>query len=298
MNATLQLMNNSFDSLKKKDPFSDEILALWVPVASYWLFSTFFHLLTKANIPYFEQYRIHSIGDMQKRNKVSMARVLSMVALQQLIQVVLGILVLHPLDPVSYAIREENTINSITAFFFNHYHSIHFAHILAKYIYLVLLPCLQFLSAMFIMDAHQYFFHRLFHMNKFLYKHVHSHHHRLYVPYAFGALYNHPIEGFFMDSLGAAIAIEVTRMTPHMSMLFFTFSTIKTVDDHCGYAFPWDPLQFLFGNNVQYHDIHHQSYGVKRNFSQPFFTIWDKLLGTEMSIKEAEKRGGFKKNTT
>lgn len=78
------------------------------------------------------------------------------------------------------------------------------------------------------MDAHQYFFHRLFHMNKFLYKYVHSHHHRLYVPYAFGALYNHPIEGFFMDSLGATIAFELTRMSPKMSMVFFTFSTIKT----------------------------------------------------------------------
>lgn len=78
------------------------------------------------------------------------------------------------------------------------------------------------------MDAHQYFFHRLFHVNKFLYKHVHSHHHRLYVPYAFGALYNHPVEGFLLDSLGATIAMELTRMSPKMSMVFFTFSTLKT----------------------------------------------------------------------
>lgn len=119
------------------------------------------------------------------------------------------------------------------------------------------------------MDAHQYFFHRLFHVNKFLYKHVHSHHHRLYVPYAFGALYNHPVEGFLLDSVGATIAMELTRMSPRLTVVFFTFSTLKTglfeflvhddffliciylVDDHCGYALPWDPLQFLFGNNVQ-----------------------------------------------
>jgi sphinganine C4-monooxygenase len=63
-------------------------------------------------------------------------------------------------------------------------------------------------------------------------------------------------------------------------MWFFTGSTIKTVDDHCGYALPFDPLQRLTSNNAAYHDIHHQSWGIKTNFSQPFFTFWDKYLGT------------------
>lgn len=63
-------------------------------------------------------------------------------------------------------------------------------------------------------------------------------------------------------------------------MWFFTGSTIKTVDDHCGYALPWDPLQHLTSNNAGYHDVHHQSWGIKTNFSQPFFTFWDRLLGT------------------
>lgn len=63
-------------------------------------------------------------------------------------------------------------------------------------------------------------------------------------------------------------------------MWFFTCSTIKTVDDHCGYALPWDPLQHITSNNAGYHDVHHQSWGIKTNFSQPFFTFWDRLLGT------------------
>lgn len=63
-------------------------------------------------------------------------------------------------------------------------------------------------------------------------------------------------------------------------MWFFTCSTIKTVDDHCGYSLPWDPLQHITSNNAGYHDIHHQSWGIKTNYSQPFFTIWDRLLGT------------------
>jgi sphinganine C4-monooxygenase len=70
------------------------------------------------------------------------------------------------------------------------------------------------------------------------------------------------------------------RMTARQGMVFFAFSAIKTVDDHCGYALPWDPLQHITSNNAGYHDIHHQSWGIKTNFSQPFFTFWDRFLGT------------------
>ena len=96
------------------------------------------------------------------------------------------------------------------------------------------------------------------HSNKFLYKQFHSWHHRLYVPYAFGALYNHPLEGIFLDTMGALIAEWMTSMSTRQALLLFTFSIMKTVDDHCGYTLPWDPLQWLTGNNADYHDIHHQ----------------------------------------
>jgi sphinganine C4-monooxygenase len=100
------------------------------------------------------------------------------------------------------------------------------------------------------------------------------------VPYAYGALYNHPIEGFVMDTLGAGVAYKASFLSQRAGMLFFVFCTMKTVDDHCGYVLPWDPLQHITSNNAAYHDIHHQSWGIKTNFSQPFFTIWDRWLGT------------------
>jgi sphinganine C4-monooxygenase len=120
------------------------------------------------------------------------------------------------------------------------------------------------------MDSWQYFWHRSFHTWHFLYRHIHSVHHRLYVPYAFGALYNHPIEGLILDTLGAVVSHSLTRMTIRQAILLFTFSTFKTVDDHCGYRIWWDPCQLFFANNSDYHDIHHQAYGIKANFSQPF----------------------------
>lgn len=152
----------------------------------------------------------------------------------------------------------------------------------------------QFLMAMLVMDTWQYFVHRYMHHNKFLYRHIHSQHHKLVVPYAFGALYNHPLEGLLLDTAGGAISFLVSGMTPRTSILFFSFATIKTVDDHCGLWLPGNPFHVYFQNNAAYHDIHHQLYGAKYNFSQPFFVWWDKLLGTYMPYKiENRADGGF-----
>jgi len=160
----------------------------------------------------------------------------------------------------------------------------------AKAIYTFVVPAFQFGLAILIVDTWQYFLHRAMHMNKWLYTTFHSRHHRLYVPYAYGALYNHPFEGFLLDTLGTGIAYLVSGMTVRQAMWFFTLSTIKTVDDHCGYAFPWDPLQHITKNNAEYHDRHHQLIGIKTNFSQPFFTFWDSLLGTQWQGDEPSKK--------
>lgn len=55
-------------------------------------------------------------------------------------------------------------------------------------------------------------------------------------------------------------------------------------------ALPFDPLQVLFGNNAAYHDIHHQQFGIKKNFSQPYFTHWDTILSTRMTPEQVPER--------
>lgn len=109
-----------------------------------------------------------------------------------------------------------------------------------------------------IVDTYQYFLHRTFHEIPFLYKHFHSMHHRLYVPFAFGSLYGHPFEGAILDGAGAGLAHTLSGLSTRQAIFFFAFTTYKTVDDHCGYNFPWHPVHMLFGNNADYHDIHHQ----------------------------------------
>jgi sphinganine C4-monooxygenase len=141
-----------------------------------------------------------------------------------------------------------------------------------------------------VLDTWQYFLHRAMHLNRFLYKHLHSVHHRLYVPYAYGALYNHPVEGFLLDSLGAVLSEAIARLSVRQAMLFFVLSTCKTVDDHCGYRLPFDPLQLFSCNTADYHDIHHQVIGIKSNFSQPWFVHWDVILGTRMTREDIQER--------
>lgn len=48
-------------------------------------------------------------------------------------------------------------------------------------------------------------------------------------------------------------------MGARLAAMLLTLSTLRTVDDHCGYWVPMDPLQMVFGNNADYHDIHHQA---------------------------------------
>ncbi|KAI8984070.1 hypothetical protein BDF20DRAFT_816910 [Mycotypha africana] len=238
--------------------WSDDMMAIWVPIAVYWIECTIFEIIRRAEIPFLEKYRLHTPEEQKRQNKVGFGKVLVMVALQHVVQMVLGIALMKQQSPLADKLKYEAAISRYTAIALNVFtnlgqskekamlYATNAAIIAQDY----LRPTLQFVIAMLIVDTHQYVLHRLAHTYTFLYKHMHSHHHRLYVPYAFGALYNHPLEGFLLDTCGAAIAFEVTGMSPRLGLIFFTFSTMKTINDHCGYNFPWDPLNLLFNNNA------------------------------------------------
>ncbi|KAF8159747.1 sphingosine hydroxylase [Crassisporium funariophilum] len=273
----------------------DFVLTLAAPVVAYWALSIFFHLLDISGWQWLEKYRLHDSPEVQSRNKVSRTEVVWAVILQQVIQTVVGLIGLS--NEAALAVNHADELRRLarsieplaSALLGDRIRPYLLAQV-ADFVYWWGIPVLQFFGAMFIIDTWQYFLHRLMHVNKFLYKHLHSWHHRLYVPYAFGALYNHPLEGLLLDSLGALIAELATCMSTRQAMLLFAFSTFKTVDDHCGYNLPWDPLQLMTGNNADYHDIHHQIIGIKSNFSQPFFVHWDTLLGTRMTRQDIALR--------
>ncbi|XP_022775787.1 sphinganine C4-monooxygenase 1-like [Durio zibethinus] len=247
---------------------SDELLGTVVPIAVYWVYSGIYMCLGS-----FESYRLHSKTEEDEKNLVSKQTVVKGVLLQQTLQAVVVILLFTVTgsDAGASALQPSSFI------------------VLAG----------QFVTAMLVVDTWQYFLHRYLHENKFLYRHLHSQHHRLVVPYAFGALYNHPLEGLLVDTLGGALSFILSGMSPRTSIFFFSFATIKTVDDHCGLMLPGNPFHLFFRNNSAYHDIHHQLYGGKYNFSQPFFVMWDRILGTYMPYSlEKRAEGGFEARPT
>lgn len=242
---------------------SDEAMGTFAPIVLYWVYAGFYQLL-----PPLETYRLHTRKEEEEKNSVPLSAVVRGVLLQQIAQATVAL--------VLFALTSEASSSGISI-----QPSIPF-------------QIMQIIVAMIVMDTWQYFVHRYMHQNKFLYRHVHSQHHRLVVPYAIGALYNHPLEGLLLDTFGGALSFLVSGMTARTAVTFFCFAVIKTVDDHCGLWLPCNIFHIFFQNNTAYHDIHHQLHGAKFNYSQPFFPIWDKLLGTHMPyhlVKRAE--GGF-----
>lgn len=201
---------------------SDKHLSLALPIIVYWLYSLFFHVLDLQTWSFLDKYRIHTPEEVLKRNRVTRWDVVTAVLVQQLGQTIVGVIVLrteadegvpnHALALQKLRSPPWNLPNLATA----------------ELVYWILLPILRQVIAILVLDAWEYWIHRLMHVNKFLYRHLHSRHHRLYVPYAFGALYNHPLEGLILDTLGSAVAMKVAGLTLRETMFFFTFATMKT----------------------------------------------------------------------
>ena len=292
--SSYQSLHQSLEPRPPIFPFiSDKHLSLALPVIAYWVYSAFFHFLDLQTWKWLDKYRIHQPEEITKRNRVTRWEVLRDVFVQHLIQTIVGFIVLRTEQDESVP----NHAAALKSLRSPPWNMPNLAS--AEVMYWFVLPVVRQVIAVVILDAWEYWIHRFMHVNKFLYRHLHSRHHRLYVPYAYGALYNHPIEGLVLDTLGTAFAMKVACLSLREAMFFFVFATMKTgmsdslialieVDDHCGWDFPWDPFQFLFSNNSVYHDVHHQTYGIKANFSQPFFTFCNPC-----SFHQANLRGSY-----
>ncbi|KAF8449138.1 fatty acid hydroxylase superfamily-domain-containing protein [Boletus edulis BED1] len=288
------MRQNTFDGVP------DNILALAAPVVAYWSMSLIFYCLDMSGWTWLDKYRIHESDEVTSRNLATRLHVFRAVIIQHILQTILGYYWVSdpPIVSPSKCMTEMEVVGRTLVRLVrwmvgpaagNYFLELRGADV-TYWSYWWGIPAAQLLFSLFIVDTWQYFLHRWLHMNKFLYKHLHSVHHRLYVPYAFGALYNHPLEGFLVDSVGAVVAETVANLSVRQTIFLFAFSSMKTVDDHCGYSLPFDPFQMLSGNTADYHDIHHQVVGIKSNFSQPFFIHWDVILGTRMTRKDIEER--------
>ncbi|KAJ9520676.1 hypothetical protein QJQ45_007535 [Haematococcus lacustris] len=233
-------------------PGTEEFAMLLSPIITYWVVALFYDWLDTSRRAFVLKHKV-ARKDVGRANQVGRGALVARVLLQQLLQSLLAVLVIL-VDP------EQCTTCSKPRSLLQH--------------------ALQFVIGMFVMDAWQYWIHRGMHVSTYLYQNFHSVHHQMYIPYAIGALYNHPIEAMLLDTVGAGVSMFATGMSCRTATIFFSFSTAKTVFDHCGYVWPLNPMHNLFPNSAAYHDVHHDIRGIKKNFSQPYFTFWDHLCGT------------------
>jgi len=295
--------NRPFYYIPRTQIFSfvaDNVLAVAAPVVAYWALSLVFHIMDMSDWKWLEKYRLHDSAEVQVKNRATRMEVFKAVIYQQIVQTVIGLLWVEN-TPTGDAVDHLGAMTRMVPWLLGPLRGFagekvgsqiwyDYGAYMLYAIYWWAIPTSKLFFAMFIIDTWQYFLHRGMHMNTYLFNTLHIVHHRLYVPYAYGALYNHPIEGLLLDTCGAGLAEFLAGMATRETMLIFVVSTFKTVDDHCGYKLPWDPLQMFSGNTADYHDIHHQMIGIKSNFSQPFFIHWDVILGTRMTRKDIARR--------
>jgi plant 4alpha-monomethylsterol monooxygenase len=124
-------------------------------------------------------------------------------------------------------------------------------------------------------DFLYYWMHRTLH-TPWLYKHVHSVHHRITTPFALTGNYMHVIEFMLTSTLvmtgPALLGAHVVTM-----WLWIVFRQLEAADGHSGYDVPWNPALLVpFYKGPVYHDFHHRRFFG--NYAG-FFAYLDKLFG-------------------
>lgn len=108
--------------------------------------------------------------------------------------------------------------------------------------------------------------------HRLLYKWTHKWHHEWSTPVALSSMYNHPLDQLIGNILPVSIGLALTNSHFFTQWLWFTWSAMRSLNDHSGYRL------FVFPSPVR-HDFHHQK-------STECFAVWawgplDYLHGTD-----------------
>ncbi|KAM0856195.1 hypothetical protein ACQ4PT_049274 [Festuca glaucescens] len=185
----------------------EELVVMLAPVAVYWVYSGMYEALGSSKA--LDKYRLHSRRDEVTKNMASKKDVIKGVLLQQAIQAAISVAVLKLTgsEQDSGIDVKSPSSSSVTASYLD--------------------VAARFAVAMVVLDAWQYFMHRLMHSSRYMYRRFHSWHHRVVAPYAFAAQYNHPVDGVLTETLSGATAFLASGMSPRAAAAFFVFATVK-----------------------------------------------------------------------
>lgn len=134
----------------------------------------------------------------------------------------------------------------------------------------------QIAAFLVIDDFLYYWLHRALH-TRWLYKHVHSIHHRIPAPWAISGGDFHPVEYLLITAtaLAGPILLGAHVMTIWIWLIFRQW---EAAEGHSGYVFPWNPTRWLPGyQGPAFHDFHHSKF--VGNYAN-FFGYLDKWCGT------------------
>ena len=146
---------------------------------------------------------------------------------------------------------------------------------------------LSIIGFLFLQDTYYYWIHRWMHLPK-IYKHFHLIHHKSVHTSAFTAFSFHPLETILQALFFPLILI---LLPIHLYAFFFVLGlmTLSATINHAGVEiYPSGKLgkfikKWIIG--ATHHDKHHTKFNY--NFGL-YFTIWDRLLKTE--LEQNEKR--------
>lgn len=92
---------------------SDHLLSLLLPVAVYWVYSGFFHLLDLSAAEWLEKYRLHPSAEMASRNLATRGHVVRTVIIQHTLQTIVGILFVEA-TPLGEEVNHLGIMGSMT----------------------------------------------------------------------------------------------------------------------------------------------------------------------------------------
>ncbi len=156
------------------------------------------------------------------------------------------------------------------------------------------LPGMQFVLFFLIMvavdDVWFYCIHRLMHSNRFLYKHIHSVHHRALPPIPMDYLFAHPIEAMgaaFGLVMGILVLILLTGSANIYVLCFYAFyRTMHELCIHSGFTLLPEKWIGILGSSRHHYD--HHKYG-KGNYAAAF-TYLDTLFGTRIGRQQSSRK--------
>ncbi|XP_027024523.1 cholesterol 25-hydroxylase-like protein [Tachysurus fulvidraco] len=140
--------------------------------------------------------------------------------------------------------------------------------------------CTECFSCLLVFDTFFFVVHYTVHRNPWLFRIFHQSHHVNTHPFALMALDSSVVELVSQQVL-AVWSTVVVGCHPVSEILFHLLNIWLSVEDHCGYDFPWALHRILpcFGG-APFHQAHHQR--VTGNYA-PYFTHWDLIFGTKIN---------------